>query len=365
MSDVVTFSKQGSIGLITVNNPPVNAVSHAVRSGLKAAAAQGIADADVAAMVIWCEGRTFIAGADIREFGKPLKEPGLPEVVQFIEDSPKPMIAAIHGTAFGGGLEVALGCHFRVAVSDAKVGLPEVKLGILPGAGGTQRLPRLIGAQAALDVIVRGNPISAEKAHAAGVIDEIVEGDLKAAAFKFAERVVAEKRPIRKVSSLTVKVDNPNLFDEYARSIAKKQRGFLAPFNCIKAVQAATELPFEQGVKRERELFMELYVSPQAKAQQHVFFAEREVARIPGLPDDTPTRDIKSAAVLGAGTMGGGIAMCFANAGIPVRLLEMSQENLDRGLNTIRKNYANSVDKGSLKQEVMDKRLALIQPTLS
>ena len=365
MSDAVSFSRHGNIGLITVNNPPVNALSHAVRSGLKEAAAQGIADAGVAAMVIWCEGRTFIAGADIREFGKPLKEPGLPEVVQFIEDSPKPVIAAIHGTALGGGLEVALGCHFRVAVVSAKVGLPEVKLGILPGAGGTQRLPRLMGAQAALDLIVSGNPISAQKARAAGVIDEIVEGDLQAAALKFAERVVAEKRPIRKVSSLAVKVDNPNFFDEYAKGIARKQRGFLAPFNCIKAVQAAIELPFAQGMQRERELFMELYVSPQSKAQQHVFFAEREVARIPGLPEDTPTRDIKSVAVIGAGTMGGGIAMCFANAGIPVTLLEMSQENLERGLNTIRKNYANTVAKGSLKQEEMDQRMALIRPTLS
>ena len=365
MSDVVTFSKHGPIGLITVNNPPVNALSHAVRSGLKDTVAQSLADADVKAIVICCEGRTFIAGADIREFGKPLKEPGLPEVVQFIEDSTKPVIAAIHGTALGGGFEVALGCHFRVASPSAKVGLPEVKLGLLPGAGGTQRLPRLIGAEAACEMIVSGTPLGADKARLGGAIDEIIEGNLKTGAIKFAEKVVAEKRPIRKVSSLHAKLGDENFFGVFEKSIVKKQRGFLAPFHCIQAVKAACELPFNEGMQRERELFMELYVSPQAKAQQHVFFAEREVARIPGLPDDQPTREVKSAAVLGAGTMGGGIAMCFANAGIPVTLLEMSQENLDRGLNTIRKNYANSVAKGSLKQEVMDQRMALIKPTLS
>ena len=365
MSDAVTFSRQGPIGLITVNNPPVNALSHAVRAGLKDAVAQGLADSEVNAMVIWCEGRTFIAGADIREFGKPLKEPGLPEVVQFIEDSAKPVIAAIHGTALGGGFEVALGCHFRVAVPGAKVGLPEVKLGLLPGAGGTQRLPRLIGAQAACEMIVSGNPISADKAKLGGAVDEIVEGDLKAGAIAFAGKVITENRPIRKLSTLHARLGNENFFEVFEKGIAKKQRGFLAPFHCIKAVRAATELPFDQGMQRERELFMELYVSPQSKAQQHVFFAEREVARIPGLPDDQPTRNVKCAAVLGAGTMGGGIAMCFANAGIPVTLLEMSKENLDRGLNTIRKNYANSVARGSLKQEAMDQRMALIKPTLS
>ena len=240
-----------------------------------------------------------------------------------------------------------------------------MKLGLLPGAGGTQRLPRLIGAEAACEMIVSGTPLGADKARLGGAIDEIIEGDLKTGAIKFAEKVVAEKRPIRKVSSLHAKLGDENFFGVFEKSIVKKQRGFLAPFHCIQAVKAACELPFNEGMQRERELFMELYVSPQAKAQQHVFFAEREVARIPGLPDDQPTREVKSAAVLGAGTMGGGIAMCFANAGIPVTLLEMSQENLDRGLNTIRKNYANSVAKGSLKQEVMDQRMALIKPTLS
>jgi len=365
MQEIVTFSKEGNIGLIVVNNPPVNALSQAVRQGIKTGVEKGIADKDILAMIIICEGRTFIAGADIREFGKPMMEPFLPAIVQYIEDSPKPMIAAIHGTALGGGLEIALGCHFRIAAPTAKVGLPEVKLGILPGAGGTQRLPRLVGPQAALDMIVSGNPIAAQKAQTIGIIDEIADGDLKAAALTFAKKVISEKRPIKKISSLAAKVDNPAMFEEYAKSIARKQRGFLAPFQCIKAVQAAVELPFAEGMKREREIFVELQASPQSKAQRHVFFAEREVARIPGLPADQPTREIKSVGVLGAGTMGGGIAMCFVNAGIPVVLLEVKQEFLDKGLGIIRKNYANTVAKGSLQQDVMDKRMSLIKPTLS
>ena len=365
MQEIVTFSKEGNIGLIVVNNPPVNALSQAVRQGIKTGVEKGIADKDILAMIIICEGRTFIAGADIREFGKPMIEPFLPAIVQYIEDSPKPMIAAIHGTALGGGLEIALGCHFRIAAPTAKVGLPEVKLGILPGAGGTQRLPRLVGPQAALDMIVSGNPIAAQKAQTIGIIDEIADGDLKAAALTFAKKVISEKRPIKKISSLAAKVDNPAMFEEYAKSIARKQRGFLAPFQCIKAVQAAVELPFAEGMKREREIFVELQASPQSKAQRHVFFAEREVARIPGLPADQPTREIKSVGVLGAGTMGGGIAMCFVNAGIPVVLLEVKQEFLDKGLGIIRKNYANTVAKGSLQQDVMDKRMSLIKPTLS
>jgi 3-hydroxyacyl-CoA dehydrogenase len=365
MSEPVSFSKEGNVGIISVNNPPVNALSQAVRAGLKAGVEKGLADPEVKAMLIWCEGRTFIAGADIREFGKPPQPPALPDVVYFMEDSTKPLIAAIHGTALGGGLEVSLCCHFRIAAPTAKVGLPEVKLGLLPGAGGTQRLPRLAGVKAALDMIVSGNPISAQKALELGIIDEIAEGDLKKAALVLAKRVVDEKRPIRKVRELVAKVDSPTQFEDYAKSIAKKQRGFLAPFQCIKAVQAAVELPFDKGIKRERELFVELHDSTQSKAQRHVFFAEREVVRIPGLPDDLPTREIKSVAILGAGTMGGGIAMCFVNAGIPVVLLDMKQEFIDKGMSIISKNYANTVAKGTLKQEVMDKRLSLIKPTIS
>ena len=365
MAEIIGFSKEGPVGIITVSNPPVNALSQAVRSGIKAGIEKGIADAAVSAMVIICEGRTFIAGADIREFGRPPMEPHLPDVCQFIEDSPKPVIAAIHGTALGGGLEIALSCHFRIALASAKVGLPEVKLGLLPGAGGTQRLPRVAGVQSALEMITSGTPVAAVKAKAMGILDEVVEGDLKAAALAFAKKVVLEKSPIRKVSQLQAKADSPSVFEDFAKANARKFRGFMAPFKCIEAVKAATELPFPEGMKREREIFVELHDSDQSKAQRHVFFAEREVVRIPGLPDDQPTREIKSVGVLGAGTMGGGIAMCFANAGIPVMLLDVKQEFIDRGMAVIKKNYANTVAKGSLKQEVMEKRLALIQPTLA
>jgi len=364
MAEIVNFSKEGNIGIITVNNPPVNALSQAVRAGIKSGIEKGIADPDVAAMIILCDGRTFIAGADIREFGKPPMEPHLPDVCQFIENSPKPVVAAIHGTALGGGLEIPLSCHFRIAVATAKVGLPEVKLGILPGAGGTQRLPRITGVQAALEMITSGVPVAAAKAMAMGILDEIVEGDLKTAALAFAKKVVDEKRPIRKVSSLVAKVETPTVFEDFAKANARKFRGYLAPFKCIEAVKIATEVPFAEGMKKERAIFTELQASDQSKAQRHVFFAEREVVRIPGLPDDQPTREIKSVGILGAGTMGGGIAMCFANAGIPVKLLDVKQEFIDKGMAVIKKNYANTVAKGSLKQEVMDKRMALIQPTL-
>ena len=362
---VVSFSRQGNIGLITADNPPVNALSHAVRAGLKDAVAQALADDAVAAIVLACAGRTFFAGADIREFGKAIEEPNLTAVTQLIESGAKPVIAAIHGTALGGGLEVALACHFRVAAPDARVGLPEVKLGIIPGAGGTQRLPRLIGVKPALDMIVSGEHVAATKAHVYGLIDEIVEGDLTAAAIAYARRVLSEKRPIRRVRELGVRGAAPGMFDEYAKSIARKQRGFLAPFRAIEAVKAATELPFNAGMERERELFAELMASPQSKAQRHVFFAEREVGKIPGLPPDTKTRDVQSVGVLGAGTMGGGIAMSFANAGIPVTILDMNRQSLERGLGTIRKNYAASVAKGSLKQDEMDRRLAQIRPSLA
>ena len=361
----VTFSKEGSIGIILVNNPPVNALSQAVRAGLQSGVEQGIADQDVEAMVVLCEGRTFIAGADIREFGKPSMPPSLPEVVYAMEDSPKPIIAAIHGTALGGGLEVALCCHYRIAVPSAQVGLPEVKLGLLPGAGGTQRLPRIAGVATALNMIVSGDPVPAAKAKEMGVIDEIADGDLKAAAIDLAKRVVAEKRPLIKVREMEAKVDSPTQFEDFAKSIARRKRGFEAPFKCIEAIRAAVEKPFDEGMKTERTLFEGLRQGTQSSAQRHVFFAEREVAKIPGLAKDLPTRDIKTVGILGAGTMGGGIAMCFANAGIPVRLLDMKQEFIDRGVGVIQKNYSNTVSKGRLSQADMDKRMALIQPTLS
>lgn len=365
MSQVVRYELREGIGVITVDNPPVNALGRDVRAGLVEGLRQGLADAGAQALVVTGAGRTFPAGADIREFGQPPQEPGLPSVIDEYEQSDKLIVAAIHGTALGGGLEVALGCDYRVAAPTAKVGLPEVKLGILPGAGGTQRLPRLIGAQAALDMIVSGNHVPAAKAKELGIIDEIIEGDLVEGAIAYAKKLVAAKAPRRPIRDMQVKLDNPNLFEEFEASIAKRQRGFLAPFHCIKAVKAATELPIEQGLKRERELFQELVTSPQSKAQRHVFFAEREVAKVPGLAKDVAKREIKTAAVIGAGTMGGGIAMNFANAGIPVYVLEVKQEALDKGLAVVRRNYENSAKRGRLTMEQVEQRMSLIRPTLS
>lgn len=364
MSGGVTRSDHDGIAVLTVSNPPVNALSRDVRSGLDQHVRQAGAASGVAAIVIRCEGSTFIAGADIRELGTP-REPFLPDVVQYIEDCPKPVVAAIHGTALGGGLEVALACHYRLAAPGAKVGLPEVKLGIIPGAGGTQRLPRLVGAREALELIVSGAQVPAPRAREMGIVDEVVEGDLLEGALAFARRVVAQRLPIPRVSGRSVAVDDPRLFDEYERSIARKQRGFLAPFAAVRAVRAAAELPFADGLALERRLFLELAASPQAKAQRHAFFAEREVAKIPGLPPRTAPRAVASVGIVGAGTMGGGIAMCFANAGIPVVLIDSTKENLDRGLGTIRKNYASTVAKGGLSQAGMDGRMALISPSLS
>jgi len=342
VSELVSFEKQGSVGVITVNNPPVNALAQGVRQGLIEGLARGIDDPGVSAMVIIGGGRTFIAGADIREFGKPPQPPDLHSVLEKIESSPKPVVAAIHGTALGGGLEVCLACHYRVAVAAGQVGLPEVKLGLLPGAGGTQRLPRLIGAEAALKMIVSGDPVRAPRAKELGIVDEVVGEDLRAGAVAFAEA----------------------LFETFKKGIEREARGYLAPFKCIEAVQAAVTLPFAEGLKRERQLFQECMASPQSKGQIHAFFAEREATKIPDVPPGTPARKIERAAVIGAGTMGGGIAMNFANAGIPVTVVEMSQEALDRGLAVVKKNYAGTVEKGRLSQADMDKRMGLITGTL-
>ncbi len=365
MSEVVSYRLEGDIGVIGVNYPPVNALGQGVREGLVNCLRQGLEDDQAKALVVIGEGRTFPAGADIREFGKAPAGPALPDVINEYESSDKLVIAAIHGTALGGGLEVALGCDYRVALDSAKVGLPEVKLGLLPGAGGTQRLPRLVGAQAALDMIVGGNPVKAKDAFKVGIVDEVVGGDLLEGALAYARKLVADNAPLRKIRDLDVKKEDADLFTNYEKSIARKQRGFKAPFHCIKAVQAAVELPFEDGMKRERELFAELLVSPESRAQRHVFFAEREVAKVPGLPKDTAKRDINSAAIIGAGTMGGGIAMNFANAGIPVKILEVKEEALERGIAVIRKNYENTAKKGRITKEQVEQRMALIQPTLS
>ena len=365
MSEVVSYRLEGDIGVIGVDYPPVNALGQGVREGLVNCLRQGLEDDQAKALVVIGEGRTFPAGADIREFGKPPAGPALPDVISEYESSDKLVIAAIHGTALGGGLEVALGCDYRVALESAKVGLPEVKLGLLPGAGGTQRLPRLIGAKAALDMIVGGNPVKAKDAFKVGIVDEVVGGDLLEGALAYARKLVADNAPLRKIRDLDVKKEDADLFTNYEKSIARKQRGFKAPFHCIKAVQAAVELPFDEGMKRERELFAELLVSPESRAQRHVFFAEREVAKVPGLPKDTAKRDVKSAAIIGAGTMGGGIAMNFANAGIPVKILEVKEDALERGIAVIRKNYENTAKKGRITQEQVEQRMALIQPTLS
>jgi 3-hydroxyacyl-CoA dehydrogenase len=363
----VDLDRRGRVAVLTVNNPPVNALSQHVRQGLRDGLQQALADSAVAAVVITCAGRTFIAGADITEFGKPPSPPSLHEMLDMIESSRKPVLAAIHGTALGGGLEVTLACHYRIGVKDARFGLPEVKLGLLPGAGGTQRLPRVVGVEKALSMMVSGDPIRADEALKAGLIDEIVEGDLTAAGVAFAEKVLTEKRPLKKIRDLDDKLaavrGKPQVFSDFRKSVARQTRGFRAPENIIKAVEAAVSLPFEQGLKRERELFAELLTSPESRAQRYFFFAEREAAKIPDVPGDTPPRDVRKAAVIGAGTMGGGIAMNFANVGIPVTVVEVAKDALDRGLGIVRKNYEATASRGRLTAADVEKRMALITGT--
>jgi len=363
--DAVLYSTQGDVGIITVNNPPVNALRNAVRAGIKDGVDKFVADPAVKAIVLIGGGRTFIAGADIKEFGKPPSGPDLNTVIATMENSPKPVVAALHGTALGGGLETAFGAHYRVISPTGKVGLPEVHLGLLPGAGGTQRLPRLMGAKAALDAILSGAHIPAAKAKATGIVDEIVEGDLLTEAVKYAHKLAADKAPLKKIRDKQATLESPTLFEETEKAISRKSRGFLAPFHIIKCVKAAVELPFDQGMKRERELFQELLTSSQSAAQRFYFFAEREAAKVKDVPSDTPMREIKTAGIIGAGTMGGGIAMNFANAGIPVTVLENEQAALDRGMKTICTNYANTAKRGGMKAEDVEKRMALIKPTLS
>ena len=364
MSDAVIRSTEGRIGILTINNPPVNALAAAVRTGIKEGVEAFGKDPNIDAIVLIGGGRTFIAGADIREFGKPPSGPNLNDVIATMENSPKLIVAALHGTPLGGGLETALGAHYRVSLPSTRMGLPEVHLGILPGAGGTQRLPRLTGAKYALDAIISGRHIPAPEAKSKGIVDAIVEGDLLKGAIAHAEMLLAQKAPLRRVRDLKATLESPDLFAETEKAIARKARGFKAPWNIIKTVQAAVELPFDEGMKRERELFMELLTSSESAAQRYYFFAEREAAKVKDVPSDTPQREIKSGGIIGAGTMGGGIAMNFANAGVPVTLLETSQEALDRGLKTIRTNYENTAKRGGMKAEDVDKRMALIKPTL-
>ena len=361
------FEKRGDIGIIFIDNPPVNAISVGVREAILNGAKQLADDPALKAGVLLCEGRTFMAGADITEFGKPPLSPSLQDAIEALDRSQKPIVAAIHGTAFGGGLEIALSCNYRVALGSAQVGLPEVKLGILPGAGGTQRLPRLIGVEKALELIASGDPVPATQAAKAGVIDEIVEGNLLEGALAFAAKLVRENAPARKVRDRAIDASQlaPGFFDEARKRFAKEKKNLFAPQRIVDAVEAAATLPFDQGMARERELFVACSKNTQARALQHVFFAERKAANIPNLPKGTETRAIKSVAVIGAGTMGGGIAMNFVNVGIPVVLLEATQENLDRGVGIIRKNYEATAKKGKLTAAQVEERMGLIKPTLA
>jgi 3-hydroxyacyl-CoA dehydrogenase len=369
--ELVRFDNVDGIGVITVDNPPVNALSPGVPEGIVENVERGNADPAIRAMVLIGAGRSFIAGADIRQFGtrRPPPVPGR-RTHEILDASAKPVVAAIHGYALGGGLEIALASHYRIAVPSAKVGLPEVLIGILPGSGGTQRLPRLIGPKAAMEMIVSGRHVPAEEAHRLGIIDELVsEGaDLRDAAIAMARRV-AGIRPLPRIRDRDDKLAeakaDPGIFEAMRRSIARRARNQKAPYHCIAAVETACSMPFEDGVKRERELFDELENSAEARALRYAFFAEREVAKLPDIPRETPLRPIKTAAIVGAGTMGGGIAMSFAEFGFPVKLLEVSQEALDRGLQRIRGNYETSVRRGSLSEAEMNRRLGLIEPVKS
>ena len=370
MADGVTLTTDGNVGIITLDNPPVNGLSFAVRRGLAEEVESAVGDAAVEAIVVAGAGRMFCGGADIRQFGQtpPPDAANLPEVINQLEASTKPVVAAIHGVAAGGGLEVALGCHYRLAAPGTRVGLPEVTLGFVPGAGGTQRLPRLIGVRNALDVIVTGRLLPVDRALALGILDRIIQGDLLAEAMAFARRLVGQPNAIRRTSECDEMADardNAALFDDFRRTMARRARGFDAPYACVACIENAVTLPFHEGLAKERETFKTLVDSDQSRAQRHVFFAEREVAKIPDVPKDTPTVSINAGAVIGCGTMGGGIAMTFANAGLPVTVFEVSRDALDRGMATIRKNYAATVSKGRLSQAEMSRRLDLITPTLS
>ena len=370
LNAVTDLTVDNGVAVLTLNSPPVNALSAPVREGIVNGIAAALGDTSVKAVVLICEGKTFIAGADISEFGKPPKGPSLFDALNAVESATVPVIAAIHGTALGGGLEVALTCHYRVAVPSAKCGLPEVKLGLLPGAGGTQRLPRIVGAEKALEMVTSGEHVSAKWAAEVGLVDALVdEGKLRDGAVAFARKIVAEKRPLKRVRDMNDKMvaarAHPEIFANFRKANAKKFRGFEAPEANIKCVEAAVNLPFEEGIKVERKLFMELMTGTQSAAQRYVFFAERAVWKVPDVPEDTETLPVGKVGVIGAGTMGGGIAMNFLNIGVPVTIVETKQEALDRGLATIRKNYENTAKRGRLTMADVEKRMSLIKGTLA
>jgi 3-hydroxyacyl-CoA dehydrogenase len=367
---VVDLRHEGDIAVVTIDSPPVNALSADVRDGLAGAFEKLGHDKAAKAVVLVCAGRTFIAGADISEFGKPPRGASLHAVQDAMENSPVPVVAAIHGTALGGGLEVALCAHYRVADPKAKFGLPEVKLGLLPGAGGTQRLPRIVGAKKALEMVTSGTPMGTKDALAAGLIDEVADGDLTAAAIAFAKKIVSEGRPLKKVRDDNSKLGGDAaslapMFADFRKANARAFKGFEAPEANIKCIEAAVALPFAEGMKVERAEFMKLMTGLQSAAQRHVFFAERQAAKIDGLPADVQPLPVKSVGIIGAGTMGGGIAMNFLSVGIPVTIVEMKQDALDRGVAVIRKNYENSAKKGRFSMEEVEARMGRLTPSLS
>ena len=363
INSVTDLSREGEVAIITLNNPPVNALNMAMRDGLVAALDQANKDAGVKAILALCAGRTFIAGADISEFDKIQTGAGFKEAQDAFDAVNKPLVAAIHGSALGGGLEVAMCCHYRVAVASAKFGQPEVSLGLIPGAGGTQRLPRLVGVPKALEMIATGKPIGAAEALANGLIDEVVPEDMKVWAMAFIAKLLAEGKGVRRTRDMQEKVTG-DFAPVFAFARGQNMRGFEAPMDAIAAVEAATKLPFDDGIALEHKIFEARRVSGQSAALRHLFFAERKTSKIPDVPDDTPTLPIKKVGIVGAGTMGGGIAMNFANAGIPVTILEMKQEALDHGLGMVKKNYDASAAKGRFTPEEAGKRLSLLTGTL-
>ncbi|MBI2584417.1 MAG: enoyl-CoA hydratase/isomerase family protein, partial [Rhodospirillales bacterium] len=330
MGALVHYEKCGDVAVITLDNPPVNALGAGVRKAFAENIGRAITDPRIKAVVVTGAGRCFSGGADIREFGQPPTPPTLRDIIDMAEQCPKPTVAAIHGTAYGGGLELPLGCHFRVGAPSVEMTLPEIKLGIIPGAGGTQRLPRLIGTERALAIILSGDPVGADEARKLGILDAVADGDLVAAAVAFAQARVADGSPMRKTSELKASTPPDGFFADQRKKVARRARGLIAPGHCIDAVENAFMLPFADGMRRERELFVACRDSSQSKAQRHVFFAEREATKIPDVPKDTPALPIRAAAVIGCGTMGGGIAMNFANAGIPVTVLENKADAIEK-----------------------------------
>jgi 3-hydroxyacyl-CoA dehydrogenase len=362
----VRYENKDGVGIITVDNPPLNVLSQAVRDGLMGALKQAASDAAASSVVLVGAGRSFTAGADITEFGAPFKGADINDICASLEDMPKPVVAALHGTPLGGGLEIALACHYRVAAKDARLGLPEVKLGLLPGGGGTQRLPRLTGAKAALDLITSGDPVPAAVAKRAGFVDEVAEGDHLTAAIAFAKgKAASGTHPKTRERNEKIEAErNSTVFDEKRAEIKKRQPGQTAPLRCVECVETAFKYPFAEGLKRERQLFGEALQDDQSKALIHVFFAEREVAKVPGLGPDIKPRDVKSVGIVGSGTMGGGIAMSFVNAGIPVVILDRDQAALSRGLGVVAKNYEGMVQRGRLDQAGMDARMSALKSSV-